>query len=99
MSTAVSEGGDGTTHHLVHDWDGETPVSERIVAAVAEYEGEERGSLPGLRGSINPAALDALFEPDANGVVRAGCVTFSYYGYTVVVQSTGQVLLRRERSE
>jgi hypothetical protein len=96
MATAITDGTDGTTHHLVHEWGGETAVSERIVTAVAGFEGEDPASLPALSESINPAALDAIFEAGSDGTVRPGCVTFSYCGYTVVVQSTGRVLLRAD---
>jgi len=96
MSTTRNQGQEGTTHHLTHEWDDETRMSDRIVAAIAEYEGEDADALPPLDGSINPDALDTLFGRSADGEVRPGCVTFSYYGYTVVVQSTGRILLRRD---
>jgi hypothetical protein len=96
MATSVNDRESGVTHHLVHEWGGETAVGERIVTAVAGYEDEDRASLPALTESINPTALDALFEDGPDGTARPGCVTFTYCGYTVVVQSTGRVLLRRD---
>jgi len=84
------------THHLRHRWDDETTLSEHIVTSVAGYEDTDPASLPSMGGSINPAALDDLFATAPASETTPGCVTFSYYGYTVLVQSTGRVLLRKE---
>lgn len=89
----TSNGVIGDTRHLAHDWSGEAPISETIVAAVADAEDESRAALPSLEAGINPEALDDLFDAEGDHL-HTGCVTFSYYGYTVVVRSTGQVLLR-----
>lgn len=96
MATAINDRDGRTTHHLHHEWGGETAVGERIVAAIADVVDEDPATLPALTESINPAALDALFEDGPDGSARPGCVTFSYYGHTVVVQSTGGVLIRRD---
>lgn len=84
-----------TTHHLQHEWNKEEWVSDKIVAAVAEYEGEDQSDLPPLSDSINPAALDTAFAETDGESSPAGCITFSYYGYTVLVQSTGQILIKK----
>lgn len=89
----MSNGVVGETRHLAHDWSGETTISETIVAAVADAEDEPRAALPSLDVGINPEALEVLFATDEDRL-HTGCVTFSYYGYTVVVRSTGQILLR-----
>lgn len=97
MATTGTGGTEGTTHHLAHEWDGERSLGERIVDAVAEHgDADDPAALPPLADSVDPAALDALFASTADDEPRPGCVTFSYGGYTVVVQSTGRVLLRRE---
>ena len=94
MGVAQTDDPDGTTHHLSHQWDGDRSVSETLVNAVARHANESQESLPPIGESINAAALDNLFETASEGTTAPGCVTFSYYGYTVVVQSTGQILLR-----
>ena len=87
---------DQTTHHLHHEWNGEGFISDQIVEEIAEYENEDPGNLPPLSKSINPTALDTAFEAlDDDDATMAGCITFSYYGYTVLVQSTGQVLIKK----
>ncbi|WP_433634207.1 HalOD1 output domain-containing protein [Halomicrococcus sp. NG-SE-24] len=85
-----------STHHLHHEWNDEGWMSDQIVEAVAAYENEDQDELPPLSDSINPAALDTLFEGTDDDATMAGCVTFSYYGYTVLVQSSGQILLKRK---
>ncbi|MFB6304226.1 MAG: HalOD1 output domain-containing protein [Haloferacaceae archaeon] len=86
----------GSTRHLAHREDDDRSVGERIVAAVADREGVDPDALPSLDRSVNPDALAVLFETPSDDGPAPGCVTFSYYGYAVVVRSTGQVLLRRE---
>lgn len=84
-----------TTHHLQHEWGGEGWISDQIVEAVAAFENEDPRNLPPLSKSINPSALDTAFDPLDDDASMAGCITFSYYGYTVLVQSTGQVLIKK----
>lgn len=95
MSSARNSATDRPTHHLHHDWAGEKWVSDRIVRTIAEYEDESPDDLPPLSDSINPNALDRAFESADGTVGKAGCITFSYYGYTVLVQSTGQILIKK----
>lgn len=96
MSSSLKEStADQPTHHLRHEWNGDGWISDQIVEAIAEYENEDPRDLPPLSKSINPAALDTAFESIDEDTTMAGCITFSYYGYTVLVQSTGQVLIKK----
>jgi hypothetical protein len=90
MSTATTT--QGETHRVHHDGDGR--LSDTLVAAVADLTDTAPADLPPLDTRINVAALDALWETDAPGRPTAGCLTFTYGGYVVVVRSTGVVLLR-----
>lgn len=99
MTTSDEQISGGTMHQLTHQWDDEMSVGERIVAAVAEYEGTDSETLPPIKQSINPVALDELFNTTPDGDPRPGCVMFSYHGYTIIVQSTGQILIRQRRAE
>jgi phosphoribosyl 1,2-cyclic phosphodiesterase len=83
-------------HHVHHDGDG--PLSDEIVGAVARLTDTAPSDLPPLETRINVAALDALWDTDAPERSSAGCLTFTYGGYVVVVRSTGTVFLR-EASE
>ncbi|WP_435177183.1 HalOD1 output domain-containing protein [Halorussus sp. AFM4] len=75
--------------------------SEAVLAAVRAATGRDVGSAPTgdeglepLYRAVDPDALDALFEPTAEGVQRDGRVTFSYAGCTVTVSSDGVVEVR-----
>jgi len=89
MSTATTDRGE--IHHVHHDGDGQ--LSDTLVDAVASLTDTAPADLPPLDDRINVAALDALWETDADRSA-AGCLTFTYGGYVVVVRSTGAVFLR-----
>lgn len=44
--------------------------------------------------SVNPDALDELFEPTVNGAEDDCRVTFSYHDYTITVKSYGRIVIR-----
>ncbi|WP_254761960.1 HalOD1 output domain-containing protein [Natrinema marinum] len=68
------------------------PVSIRVVEAVAAREGIDPFEVsPPLHDSIDPAALDALFEPTMTGDRATGTVTFRFHDYRVRVGSDGSV--------
>ncbi|WP_049937296.1 HalOD1 output domain-containing protein [Haloplanus natans] len=90
MSTATTN--QGEIHRVHHDGDGR--LSDTLVDAVADLTDTAPADLPPLETRINVPALDALWETDAPGRPTAGCLTFTYGGYVVVVRSTGVVLLR-----
>lgn len=95
MSSVANQTGDGDTHHLHHEWTGAEPVSEKVVDAVAEYEDTDADALPPLADAVDPTALDSLFGSTSDDACTAGCVTFSYYGYTVLAQSTGRIMIKK----
>lgn len=94
MATSDEGGRRDTPLQFDRQWDGNQSVAEAVVEAVADVEGANPESLPPMERSINPDALDSLFDTAGDEAQLGGCVTFSYYGYTVAVRSTGQVLLR-----
>ncbi len=68
------------------------PVSIRVVEAVAAREEIDPLEMsPPLHDSIDPAALDALFEPTRTGERTPGTVTFRFHGYRVRVESDGSI--------
>lgn len=95
MGTSHKYGGSGDVHQAPQQSDNQ-PISEAVMSAVAEHAGVETGSLPPLDRSINPNGLNILFDTDGDEQCLGGCVTFSYYDRTVVVQSTGQILIRQD---
>ncbi|MFB6234473.1 MAG: HalOD1 output domain-containing protein [Halopenitus sp.] len=95
MSSVANQATDRDTHHLHHEWTETEPVSEKVVTAIAEYEDRDVDALPPLEDAVNPTALDTLFESPGDDACAAGCVTFSYFGYTVLVQSEGLIIIKK----
>ena len=70
-----------------------TPVSMRVVEAVAEREGTDALELTEpLYHAIDPDALDSLFEGRLGGEI-----TVRYHGYRVTVTGDGDVELSGRR--
>lgn len=70
-----------------------TPVSTSVVLAVEELDGRDATTLPSLADSVDPDALDALFDPDRDGSrpPRGIEVSFTYDEYYVRVRGEGEV--------
>ena len=83
---------DQDAYYATYDWGGEEPLRifvARIVAEVADSSPTELGA---LYKSINPEALDEVFEPLPDGSTRAGGgVWFTLDDYRVTIHSDGAV--------
>lgn len=77
------------------------PPSTRIVREVAAAEGIDPADLtPPLYESIDTDAVDALFAAAGSRPPPVGArVTFSYHGYLVCVDGTGDVTVQRVDDE
>lgn len=63
-------------------------LSTRVVTEVAAAKGVSPIDMqPPLYDTIDPDALDSLFD----GTTRTGTISFSYLGFDVTVESTGDV--------
>lgn len=85
--------------HTCHDPDDAKTVSTTVVEAVAAVAGVDPSErhVP-LAHSVNPDALDALFEREAPDDDRASAhLVFTVWGYTVVVHDDGDVLVLVDR--
>lgn len=86
------------------DWEAEWSIEESkqpsqlVVETVADAEDADPLALPPLYNTIDPDALDALFQPQFRtaGEPPVGEVRFSYHGYTVRVTAAGRVDLTEE---
>lgn len=95
-----SDAGDG----LEYNTDGDTYRTEFartdrpstvVVKAVAAITGRPQDDLEPLFYSIDPEALDALFQPAVEGEHRGDVdVSFSYQGFDVAVHSYGIIDVR-----
>ncbi|MDS0477980.1 HalOD1 output domain-containing protein [Natrinema sp. 1APR25-10V2] len=61
----------------------------QVLERIAEKEGEDSLELPPLRNTIDPEALDNLFQSSLDD----GEVVFSYHGYQVTVTADGQITI------
>jgi len=67
-------------------------LSNRIITRVAHKEGAEPAELEPLAQSIEPEALDRIFDSDGNLMTQEhGIVVFSYLDYTITVTSDGEI--------
>lgn len=82
------------TYHLQHD-DLETPsMSYTVLRGVAAITGEEPHHLEPLSETIDPDALDSLFDPvTGDGDGSTACLSFRYCGCQVDVYADGHVVL------
>ena len=70
-------------------------TSEAVVQAVAAATAEDPTQIDPLYESINPDALNELFQFDASGRPQPDtAVQFDYAGFSVVVRETGIIELR-----
>lgn len=80
----------------IDDWAGPEATSDAVVAAVASAARVDPIDLEPLDDVIDADALNALFEPRSNGVVRTGVsVHFRYHGYDVSIDGPGSIRVER----
>jgi len=74
-------------------------LSTRVTAEVAAREGVDPVELERpLYDAVDVDALEALVESAGRGPQSEVEITFTYYGYDVVVDETGDVTLTESRS-
>ncbi|MEY7848313.1 HalOD1 output domain-containing protein [Natrarchaeobius sp. A-rgal3] len=91
---------DHDTEPFVHHGEPDRPLSETITIAVAEKTGLDdpiavASEFGPLYDSIDPAALDGLFESTPTSDRSAGTITFTYASHAVEVDTSGRVRLSR----
>lgn len=75
-----------TTFHLETD----EPLSERVVRALAVHSDRPPEAIPPLAESIDPDAIDALFQ----GQSVSGGLTFRHGGYQITAYNDGEISLK-----
>ncbi|WP_255195378.1 HalOD1 output domain-containing protein [Halorarius litoreus] len=68
-------------------------LSARVVSTVAERKGVAGEALPPLYESIDPDALEAIFEHETTNPDSKLQVRFSYAGYLVTIRESGAISL------
>lgn len=86
----------GTQNYFVnHNFNGSAALSTTLAHALSDVTGidvTDTGFT--LNDHVNPAALDQLFEPKADGGPRTnGHLSFTIWNYQVTVYSNGQIAI------
>ena len=75
---------------LTYHVDEDETISESVVHALAAATDTPAQSLQPLYDSVNPDALDLIFEGD-----RTGCIVFSHAGHRITVRGSGKIAVER----
>jgi len=82
------------TYHAHHDWAENGSIGTTIVNAVGALDGVAFDECEPVYDVIDPDALDAVLAPTPDRSDRAPVqVQFSYHGYMITVDSTGEIII------
>lgn len=77
---------------MEYEVDSDEAVSIAVVFAVSSFEDRRVNSLPALNESINPDALDRLFESQWSGTTGQSCsVSFTFSNSQVTVNENEHI--------
>lgn len=81
-------------HHTRHDPDERGALSTSIIEAIAAVAGVDpsRTRIP-IERSVNPDALDELFERPVDEAEDGPCLVFPVWEYSVVVHADGNIFV------
>ena len=80
-------------HRALHEVDGPSSLSVTIVTAVSEALDADLTAVDPLYHSIDPDALDTLFESTADEHRSVAHISFRHDGCSVTVHGDGEVLV------
>ena len=80
-------------YRTYHEMDGPASLSVTVVTAVSDALGAEPTAVDPLYWSIDPDALDALFESTVDESGSSVQVAFVHDGCSVAVRGDGEVLV------
>lgn len=84
-------------YHTRHDWSSPHSLSTTVTVAVAAVVGTTPLDIESLHRSLNPEALDDLYEPRLDGSpYRPGHVSLSLAGHDVTIHSDGLIVIHPE---
>lgn len=75
-----------------YEWSSDTALSVAVIEAVASATGHDPMEIEPLYESVDPGALDALFESEA-GRRDSGTVSFLVADHLVVADSAGEIVV------
>lgn len=87
-------------HRSYHDFGGNQRLSTSVLLALEELPtGGPDGEGATLFDSVDPDALDGLFEPISTADRDAGCVNFVVEGYGVHVSGDGEIVITAQPNQ
>lgn len=92
----------GDVYREIHEWASSGSLSGTVVTALADFEGVESTEVEPLYETIDPDALEALFDPNRDGFRANGRVSFSINDTNVTIHSHGEfavVSIRKKSSQ
>lgn len=87
-------------YRATYDWAGSEPLRIFVARVVATAAGVSPTELEAIYRSVNPEALDEVFEPLPDGTARTGGgIWFSVDDYDVVIHGDGEVVVTSRRTD
>ena len=94
VQTHVEEADEKTVHYFTISEQSHWPIHTLVVEAIEEVAGRSAEEIDPLSNSVDPEALDRLFQPRSNGEPRkGGKITFSVDEFRVTVTSRGNIMI------
>lgn len=91
---------ESNTYRVSHDWTSTKSLSTVIASVLEEVTSTSTDRLTPLYDSIDPDALDEVFQTDSNGEPRTdGWVRFPYDVYEVTVHASGDIAITETSGE
>ncbi|WP_135820675.1 HalOD1 output domain-containing protein [Halostella litorea] len=86
---------DPRPYSVVHDWDADDSLAATVVSAVAAVRNVEPTAVEPLNETVDPDALNAIFDDRHNGGDRSGpTLSFRLNGCDVTVHADGRVVVK-----
>ena len=86
------------TYRTVHNWNQHDSISTTLIEAVSAVVGEQSTTLPPLFESVDPDALDSVFEPTTATPRTAGRISIPYAGFLVTIYADGEITFTASQS-
>jgi len=83
------------SYSVVHDWNADDSLAATVVSAVAAVRNVEPTAVEPLNETVDPDALNAIFDDRYNGGGRSGpSLSFRLSSCEVTVHANGRVVVR-----
>lgn len=90
-------GGSPRNHVITFDWTDAESVTAAIIDAVAAASNSSPTELEPLFDTVDPDALDQIFETAPRSVLAGPIVEFPYQGMVIQISATGEGRILTQR--